>query len=202
MPSATSTASRAGSTTTDCTTSRCASGRRTGSTRSRARRSPGYTHDLVSFAQGAAFGIVQLLFSLVLIVVISVYMLLDMPKLERAVDRRFPPHGGPPLTLRIESALAGYVRGQILLSAIIGTSAGVGMWLLGRARSRPGRRALRAPVRDLDGRRRGDPVHRAVALGGAARGLRARSSTRSRSSGSPRSSSSSTRWKVTWSCRR
>jgi len=91
----------------------------------------GYTQDLVSFAQGAAFGIVQLLFSLVLIVVISVYMLLDMPKLERSIDRRFPPHGGLPLTLRIESALAGYVRGQILLSAIIGTSAGVGMWVLG-----------------------------------------------------------------------
>ena len=91
----------------------------------------GYTHDLVSFAQGAAFGIVQLLFSLVLIIVISVYMLLDMPKLEQEIDRRFPPHGGMALTLRIESALAGYVRGQILLSAIIGTSAGLGMWLLG-----------------------------------------------------------------------
>jgi len=91
----------------------------------------GYTQDLVSFARGAAFGIVQLLFSLVLIVVISVYMLLDMPKLERAVDRRFPPHDGLPLTLRIERALAGYVRGQLLLSAIIGTSVGLGMWLLG-----------------------------------------------------------------------
>ena len=91
----------------------------------------GYTQDLVSFTKGAAFGIVQLLFSLVLIIVISVYMLLDMPKLEQGIDRRFPPHGGVPLTLRIESALAGYVRGQILLSAIIGTSAASGMWLLG-----------------------------------------------------------------------
>jgi predicted PurR-regulated permease PerM len=42
------------------------------------------------------------------------------------------------LTLRIESALAGYVRGQLLLSAIIGTSAGVGMWLLGALDLVPG----------------------------------------------------------------
>jgi predicted PurR-regulated permease PerM len=89
------------------------------------------TQEAISFAEGAAFGVVQLLFSIILIVVISVYMLLDMPKLERGIDRRFPPHDGPPLTLRIESALAGYVRGQLLLSTIIGTSAGIGMWLLG-----------------------------------------------------------------------
>jgi predicted PurR-regulated permease PerM len=89
------------------------------------------TQEAITFAEGAAFGVVQLLFSIILIVVISVYMLLDMPKLERSIDRRFPPADGPPLTLRIESALAGYVRGQVLLSTIIGTSAGVGMWLLG-----------------------------------------------------------------------
>ena len=89
------------------------------------------TQEAISFAEGAAFGVVQLLFSIILIVVISVYMLLDMPKLERSIDRRFPPHDGRPLTLRIESALAGYVRGQVLLSTIIGSSAGIGMWLLG-----------------------------------------------------------------------
>jgi predicted PurR-regulated permease PerM len=96
------------------------------------------TQEAISFAEGAAFGVVQLLFSIILIVVISVYMLLDMPKLERAIDRRFPPHDGPPLTLRIESALAGYVRGQLLLSTIIGTSAGIGMWLLGALDLVPG----------------------------------------------------------------
>lgn len=96
------------------------------------------TQEAISFAEGAAFGVVQLLFSLILIVVISVYMLLDFPKLERGVDRRFPPHGGLPLTQRIESALAGYVRGQILLSTIIGSSAGVGMWGLGALGLVPG----------------------------------------------------------------
>src|SRR5438876_10591528 len=32
---------------------------------------------------------------------------------------------------RLEHALVAYVKGQLLLSAIIGTSAGIGLWLLG-----------------------------------------------------------------------
>lgn len=91
----------------------------------------GYVQDAISFAQGAALSVVLLLFSVILIVVISIYMLLDMPRLEDSIDSRFPPHGGAPLTQRIESALWGYVRGQVILSTVIGSSAGVGMWALG-----------------------------------------------------------------------
>jgi len=97
-----------------------------------------YTQDVLSFAQGAAFSIVVTLFDLILIVVISVYMLLDMERLERLTDRRFPPGDGLPLTLRIEKALAGYVRGQLILSTVIGLSAGIGMWILGRTGLVPG----------------------------------------------------------------
>jgi predicted PurR-regulated permease PerM len=91
----------------------------------------GYVEEGIAFVQGAAISFVLFLFSLILIVVISIYMLLDMPRLERAIDSRFPPHGGPPLTQQIESALWGYVKGQAILSTVIGTSAGVGMWILG-----------------------------------------------------------------------
>ena len=91
----------------------------------------GYVQDAISFAQGAALSVILFLFSVVLVVVISIYMLLDMPRLERSIDRRFPPHGGLPLTQRIERALWGYVKGQAILSLVIGTSAGVGMWILG-----------------------------------------------------------------------
>ena len=91
----------------------------------------GYAQDAISFARGAAFSVVLLLFSLILIVVISIYMLLDMQRLERAIDSRFPPHGGAPLTQRIEGALWGYLKGQAILSTVIGTSAGVGMYVLG-----------------------------------------------------------------------
>src|SRR5437868_4440857 len=91
-----------------------------------------YTSKAISWAEGAAVSVFQLLFSTVLIVVISIYMLLDMPRLARGVDRRFPPHPGSlPLITRMERALAGYVKGQALLSLIIGTSAGLGLWLLG-----------------------------------------------------------------------
>ncbi|GIU93736.1 MAG: AI-2E family transporter [Gaiellaceae bacterium] len=92
----------------------------------------GYVQDALSFAQGAAFGAVFFLFSLILVIVISIYMLLDMPRLERSIDERFPPHGGLPLTQQIEGALWGYVKGQAILSTVIGASAGVGMWLLGQ----------------------------------------------------------------------
>ena len=97
-----------------------------------------YTQDAISFAQGAAFSIVVTLFNLILIIVISIYMLLDMPRLESAINRRFPPGTGRPLTQRIERALAGYVRGQIVLSTVIGLSAGIGMWVLGKTGLVPG----------------------------------------------------------------
>jgi predicted PurR-regulated permease PerM len=91
-----------------------------------------YTGDVIDFVEGAAISTVKFLFALVLVVVVSIYMLLDMPRLARAVDRRFPPHPGSlPLLTRIERSLASYVRGQVLLSLIIGVSAGVGLWILG-----------------------------------------------------------------------
>jgi predicted PurR-regulated permease PerM len=91
----------------------------------------GYAQEAIGFVRGAAFSVVLLFFSLVLVVVISIYMLLDMPRLERSINARFPPHDGPPLTQQIESALWGYVKGQAILSTVIGTSAGVGMYILG-----------------------------------------------------------------------
>ena len=91
-----------------------------------------YTSRAIEFLEGAALSIFELLFSLVLIIVVSIYMLLDMGRLSAAVDRRFPPRpDSGSLIPRIESALAGYVRGQVLLSLIIGVSAGVGLWVLG-----------------------------------------------------------------------
>jgi predicted PurR-regulated permease PerM len=91
-----------------------------------------YTSRVIEFLEGAALSIFELLFSLVLIIVVAVYILLDMGRLSAAVDRRFPPRpDSGSLIPRIEKALAGYVRGQVLLSLIIGVSAGVGLWVLG-----------------------------------------------------------------------
>jgi predicted PurR-regulated permease PerM len=91
-----------------------------------------YTDKVVRFVEGAAISIGKLLFGVVLIIVVSIYMLLDMQRLGGALDRRFPPAAdSPPLLRRIESAVAGYVKGQFLVSLIIGVSAGVGLWVLG-----------------------------------------------------------------------
>ena len=90
-----------------------------------------YTHKIVTFVEGAAISIGKTLFSLVLLIVVSVYMLLDMERLGRVIDRRYPPRRGEDTLLRsMEHALASYVRGQALLSLIIGASAGFGLWVL------------------------------------------------------------------------
>jgi predicted PurR-regulated permease PerM len=91
-----------------------------------------YTNKVVDFLEGAAISLGKLLFSLIVLIVVSIYMLLDFPRLEGAVDRRFPAHpGSESLLVRMERSLASYVKGQALVSLIIGTSAGIGIWLLG-----------------------------------------------------------------------
>ena len=90
-----------------------------------------YTKRVIDVAEGAAISVGKGIFATILLFVVSIYMLLDMPRFGRFLDRRFPPHGGESLLLRVEHALASYVRGQALLSLIIGTTAGVGIYLLG-----------------------------------------------------------------------
>jgi predicted PurR-regulated permease PerM len=93
-----------------------------------------YTQKALNWAEGAGAAVVGLLFSILLVVVVSIYMLLDMHRLAAAVDRRFPPAPGTtPLIQRMEAAIASYVKGQLMLSLIIGASAGVGLWILGMA---------------------------------------------------------------------
>jgi predicted PurR-regulated permease PerM len=90
-----------------------------------------YTTKALNWAEGAGLAVVSLLFSVVLVVVVSIYMLLDMHRLSAAVDKRFPPAPGTvPLVERMEQALVSYVKGQLALSLIIGTSTGLGIWLL------------------------------------------------------------------------
>src|SRR5918999_1167890 len=98
-----------------------------------------YTSRAIDFIRGAAFSIFELVFSLVLSLVVSIYMLLDMGRWSKAADRRFPPRPGTKgLVIRMENALASYVRGQLLVSITIGASAGVGLWLLGTLGVAPG----------------------------------------------------------------
>jgi predicted PurR-regulated permease PerM len=91
-----------------------------------------YTDKVVNFLEGAAISIGKLLFSAIVVLVASIYMLLDFPKFERKLEKRFPPHpSSESLLLRMERSLTSYVKGQALVSLIIGTSAGIGLWLFG-----------------------------------------------------------------------
>jgi predicted PurR-regulated permease PerM len=90
-----------------------------------------YTTKALSWAEGAGLTVVTLLFDAFLVVVVSIYMLLDMQRLTEAVDRRFPPRGRGGLIVRMEQAVASYVKGQFLVSLIIGLTVGVGLWILG-----------------------------------------------------------------------
>jgi predicted PurR-regulated permease PerM len=91
-----------------------------------------YTTKALNWAEGAGLAVVTLLFTVLLVVVVSIYMLLDMSRVSAAVDRRVPPPPGTtPLIERMERALGSYVKGQFAVSLIMGTSVGVGLWILG-----------------------------------------------------------------------
>ena len=91
-----------------------------------------YSGRAVEVARSLLITVFESLFNMVLVIVISVYMLLDAPRLSRFLRRVF--RGGElddDLLTRIERALLAYVRGQTLVSLVIGTTAGVGLWILG-----------------------------------------------------------------------
>jgi predicted PurR-regulated permease PerM len=98
-----------------------------------------YTHRVVRFVEGAAISIGKFLFAAVIVLVASIYMLLDFDRLAKGIDRRFPPHpDSEPLLERMSNAVVGYVKGQFLISLIIGASAGFGIWILGATGLVPG----------------------------------------------------------------
>jgi predicted PurR-regulated permease PerM len=71
-------------------------------------------------------------FNLVLIVVISIYMLLDAPRISRLLVSMLPPGSGvETLFGRLERSLLRYTVGQSLASLVMGLSAAVGMYIMG-----------------------------------------------------------------------
>ncbi len=69
----------------------------------------------------------------IIIVVLSIYMLLDGRRIGRFVSRNFPTHGeadGAEYVGRAKTAVVDYVKAQVLLSAVMGASVVVAMWIL------------------------------------------------------------------------
>ncbi len=90
--------------------------------------------ELVSFTSDALQILVEASIALILVIVLSVYMLLYGERIGQAVRSLVPRGDGTPeddFPSRIQAAVFGYVRGQLLFSLIMGTSAGVLLWVLG-----------------------------------------------------------------------
>ncbi|HTU87827.1 MAG TPA: AI-2E family transporter [Solirubrobacteraceae bacterium] len=90
--------------------------------------------DIVSFSRGLLTQVVTTGFDLVLTLVLTIYLLVYGNQIDRLVRRIMPPGDGTPeddFPLLIQRAVFDYVRGQLLFSLIMGTSAAVGLWILG-----------------------------------------------------------------------
>jgi putative heme transporter len=87
--------------------------------------------ELVAFTQDALRTLVEALLALILIIVISVYMLLYGERIGAWIRTFVPSTPGDDYPTRVQRAVFGYVRGQLLFSLIMGTSAGLLLWVLG-----------------------------------------------------------------------
>jgi predicted PurR-regulated permease PerM len=89
---------------------------------------------IVSFSRDLLTQIVTTSFDLVLILVLSIYLLVYGDQIGELVRRVMPPGDGTPeddFPLLIQRAVFGYVRGQLLFSLIMGSSAAVTLYIFG-----------------------------------------------------------------------
>lgn len=90
--------------------------------------------DLGSLLLAYSINLVSALTTLFLMVVITIYMLLDAKRIGRFVRGLFPAdrqEDAEEFVQRSERAVTHWVRAQALLSLLIGISSGVGIWFLG-----------------------------------------------------------------------
>ena len=97
-------------------------------------RLAGGAGDVVGFTRDALQRLVEAGFALILIIVLAVYMLIYGERIGGIVRGLVPPGDGTPaddFPTRVQKSLFGYVRGQLLFSLIMGTSAGLMLYVLG-----------------------------------------------------------------------
>jgi predicted PurR-regulated permease PerM len=94
----------------------------------------GGTNDIVSFGGDLVKTLVTAGFALILIFILSIYMLIYGERIGEFVRSVMPPGDGSPeddYPTRVQRAVAGYVRGQLLFSVAMGTGAGLGLYVFG-----------------------------------------------------------------------
>ena len=90
--------------------------------------------ELVAFTRDALVRLVEASIAVILIIVVAVYMLLYGERIGTGVRAVVPPGDGSAeddFPTRVQGAVFGYVRGQFLFSLIMGTSAGISLYVLG-----------------------------------------------------------------------
>lgn len=90
--------------------------------------------DIVSFSSDVLQKLAEISFGLILSLVLSIYLLVYSASIGTLVRRVMPPGNGTredDYPHRVQRAVLGYVRGQLLFSFIMGTSAGVALWIFG-----------------------------------------------------------------------
>lgn len=90
--------------------------------------------DLVSFSRDLLQRLVETGFALILILVISIYMLVYAETIGNVVRSALPRGSGTPdddFPLRVQRAVFNYVRGQLLFSLIMGSTAAIALWIFG-----------------------------------------------------------------------
>jgi predicted PurR-regulated permease PerM len=90
--------------------------------------------EIVSLTGELLRQLIELSFYVILVIVLSIYMLIYAPAIGRLVRSIMPPGDGTPeddYPSGVQRAVSGYVRGQLLFSAIMGVSAGVSLWIFG-----------------------------------------------------------------------
>lgn len=101
-----------------------------------AQRAEDSVADLGTDILGYSVNVVGALGNFFIVLVISIYMLLDSRRIGRFVHRLFPEKfsgDADELIMRSQRALTQWVRAQILLCLLIGAATALGIWLLGLA---------------------------------------------------------------------
>ncbi len=82
---------------------------------------------------GVGAEIVRQITIAIIVIVVSIYMLLDARRIGRFLAGHFPTHSatdGEEYVTRAQGAVVDYIKAQLLLSLVMGASVGVAMWLL------------------------------------------------------------------------
>jgi predicted PurR-regulated permease PerM len=97
-------------------------------------RLTGGAGEVVGFTSDAVQRLVEASIALILIIVLSIYMLIYGNRIGAITRAVVPPGDGTPeddFPTRVQGALFGWVRGQFLFCMIMGTSAGLMLYVLG-----------------------------------------------------------------------